>query len=238
MKRAEMPIEFHIPRRIIQIAAAAVLLSTGSAQAQFFYRPPVVAEELTPREAHYAVARYGYRPAGRVSYQDDVVVVPAVAPDGRRFRIVLDVYSGQILNSTPLASIHPQRDLKKREVRRAPQQPRERVVQRVPDQGPAIRQGVPNPETRAKVSPDTPRATPENPTVIRRQPMLPPQNQPVVRQPTPDAAPKAPPEAAVGSGTRQQPRRIDGLPPPAALDAPRSTTPEAPINSVPPAGLD
>jgi hypothetical protein len=233
-----MPTAIRFARRIIQLAAAAVLLSAGSAQAQFFYRPPVVMEELTPREAYHAVARYGYRPAGPVSYQDDVVVVPALAPDGRRFRLVLDVYSGQILNRTALAAIQPQRELRKREVRRAPDQPRERVVQRAPDQGPAIRQSVPTPETRTRATPDAPRATPENPTVIRRQPMLPPQNQPAARQPRPDAAPAAPPEAAVGSGTRQQPRRIEGLPPPAALDSPRSTTPEAPINSVPPAGLD
>jgi hypothetical protein len=232
-----MPIQVRMLRRTLQFAGAALVMSVGAAQAQFFYRPPVVDEELSPREVHFAIARYGFRPAGQMSYQDDVVIVPALAPDGRRFRLVLDVYSGQMINRTPMAALHPNRELRKREARRAPEGPQERVVQRAPDQGPAIRQGVPNPETRAKASPDGPRATPDNPTVIRRQPLLPPQNQPVVRQPQPNAVPRTPPEAGVGSGTRQQPRRIDGIPPPAALDSPRSA-PEAPINSVPPAALE
>jgi hypothetical protein len=60
-------------------------------------------------------------------------------------------------------------------------------------------------------------------------------------QPEKPVEPPKLPEASIGSGTRDQPRRID-ITPPAPLDAPveapktRPATP--PLNSVPPVGLE
>jgi hypothetical protein len=207
-------------------AGGLLFVSTGMAQAQWFipprYYPPVVLDEVTPREVHGLVRRQGYHDPSSPVYRDDVVIVSALDPSGRRVRLVLDVYSGRIIDRQA-----------------APQGPRERVVQRVPDQGPTIKRTVPEPAERRAV-------TPERPTTIRREPMLPPQvttpAPPRSRtvQPEKPVAPPRPPEAAVGSGTREAPRRIDMVPP-AELDAPpaRPAAPAGPpINSVPPAGLE
>jgi hypothetical protein len=211
-------------------ASALWLAGTGLAQAQWFpsaYRPPVVMDELTPREAVSIVIRQGYRSPSRPVYQDDVVLVSAIDPSGRRMRLVLDVYSGRIVDRL---AVTPPRPIP---------QPREQVVQRVPDQGPVIRRSVPEQTEKT-------RATPERPTTIRREPMLPPQvsapstPRAKITAPEKPAAAAQPPQAAVGSGTKETPRRIDMLPP-AELDAPPAA-PKAPsgppINSVPPAGLE
>jgi hypothetical protein len=215
--------------RAVMAAAALIAMSAGAAQAQWFaprtYYPPVVLDELTPREIHGRVLRQGYNNPSRPVYRDDVVLVTAVEPSGRRVRLVLDVYTGRIVDRQAVAQPRP----------------RDQVVQRVPDQGPTIRRTVPEPAERSAV-------TPERPTVIRREPMLPPQATtpapPRGRNAEPEkpaaAAPKPPESAAVGSGTRTAPRRIE-MTPPAELDAPpaRSVAPSGPpINSVPPAGLE
>lgn len=208
-------------------AGGLLFVSTGIAQAQWFmpprYYPPVVMDEVTPREVHGLVRRQGYRNPSSPVYRDDVVIVSAQDPSGRRVRLVLDVYSGRIIDRQA-----------------SPQSPRERVVQRVPDQGPAIKRAVPDPTERSS-------ATPERPTTIRREPMLPPQvttpappRSRIVQPEKPVSPPQRPPEAAVGSGTREAPRRIDMVPP-AELDAPpaRPVAPAGPpINSVPPAGFE
>jgi resuscitation-promoting factor RpfA len=211
------------------LAAGVLLIVSTSAQAQWFtpprYYPPVVLDELTPREIHGSLLRQGFNNPSRPVYRDEVVIVSARDRSGRHVRLVLDVYTGRIVGSRALAP---------------PPRPREQVVQRVPDQGPAIRRTVPEPTERSAV-------TPERPTTIRREPMLPPQaappapprNRVVQPENQPTAAPR-PPEAAAGSGTRNAPRRID-ITPPAELDAPpaRPVAPTGPpINSVPPAGLE
>jgi resuscitation-promoting factor RpfA len=210
------------------LAAGAVLfVSTGIAQAQWFmpprYYPPVVMDEVTPREVHGLVRRQGYSKPSNPVYRDDVVIVSALDPSGRRVRLVLDVYSGRIIDRKAL-----------------PQQPREQVVQRVSDQGPTIKRTAPEPTERSSV-------TPERPTTIRREPMLPPQvttpappRSKVVQPEKAVTPPPRPPEAAIGSGTREAPRRIEMIPP-AELDAPpaRPLPPAGPaINSVPPAALE
>jgi hypothetical protein len=215
--------------RAVMVAGALVAASAGAAQAQWFaprtYYPPVVLDELTPREIHGRVLRQGYNNPSRPIYRDDVVLVTAVEPSGRRVRLVLDVYTGRIVDRQVVAQPRP----------------REQVVQRVPDQGTAIRRTVPEPTERSSV-------TPERPTIIRREPLLPPQTTtptaPRGRIAAPEkpaeAAPKPPDTAAVGSGTRTIPRRIE-MTPPAELDAPpiRPVVPSGPpINSVPPASLE
>ncbi len=214
--------------RVLMAAGAVLCVSTGWAQAQWFaprhYYPPVVMDELTPREIHGRIARQGYSQASRPVYRDDVVIVSAVDPSGRRVRLVVDVYSGRIVNSQALPTPRP----------------REQVVQRVPDQGPTIRRTAPEPTERTTVSP-------ERPTIIRREPLLPPQTttpappRGQITQPVrPPAAAPQPPEATVGTGTRETPRRIE-MTPPAELDAPplRPVAPAGPaINSVPPAALE
>ncbi len=214
--------------RAALVAGAFLTLSVGVAQAQWFaprtFYPPVVLDELTPREIHGRVQREGYSSPSRPVYRDDVVLVTAVEPSGRRVRLVLDVYTGRIVDRQAV----PQ------------PRPREQVVQRVPDQGPTIRRTVPEPTERSAV-------TPERPTIIRREPLLPPQppsaSPPRGRVAVPEkpaVETPRPPEAAVGSGTRTTPRRIE-MTPPAELDAPpvRQPVPSGPpINSVPPAGLE
>jgi hypothetical protein len=233
--------------RAVFAAGALLLGSTGLAQAQWFgfgyhrgyhggdfwqpniyrpniYRPPVVMDELTPREVVNSLRARGFRDISRPVYQDDVAIVRAVNPSGRPVRLVIDIYSGRIVD---------------RQAAPQPQPQRPQVVQRVPDQGPTIRRTVPD-------STEKTRATPERPTTIKREPMLPPQTTTPsppknrVVQPEKPQQPAKPPEASVGSGTKAQPRRIDMVPP-AELDAPPEK-PRAPvgppINSVPPAALE
>jgi hypothetical protein len=230
---------------LLKRSAARSLLLTGltiafignatmDAQAQWFaYRPPVIMDEMTPREVVYSVRRQGFSNPSHPQYRDDFVVLTATEPGGRRVRLMVDVYSGRIVDSRPLAHRSVQE-------RREPARPREQVVQRAPDQGATIRRNVPDSEQKA-------RATPERPSVIRREPLLPPQANPaqqrqpqILRNQNNLPVQKAPPEASVGSGTKTDPRRIDMVPPAALEDVPKAAkpAPSAPINSVPPAALE
>lgn len=212
--------------RLALTAGVLVLSSVGGAQAQWFaprtYQPPVVLEELTPREVLGRVRSLGYSSPSKPDYRDDVVIVSATDPAGQRFRLVLDVFSGRVIDRTV-----------------APQ-PRQSVVQRAPDQGATIRSLVPEQAERT-------RAAPEKPQTIPREPVKPPQSAKpalpktnIVPPEKPVEAPK-PPEASVGTGTRDQPRRID-ITPPAPLDAPveapKTQPAKPPINAVPPVGLE
>jgi hypothetical protein len=232
--------------RVGLAAGALVLASAGVAQAQWFglhygprydydetysywrpyrQRPPVVLDEMRPGEIVSALQARGFTRVSRPVYADDVAVVRAVNPNGRPVRLTIDIYSGRIVDRAP------------EPVERRPQ-----VTQRAPDQGPTIRRTVPEPTAPA-------RAAPERPPEIKREPVTPraatppapPRKERIVRPERPAPAPK-PPEAAIGSGTKAQPRRIEiAPPPPAPLDAPPAPAPkapEAPINSVPPAPLE
>ncbi len=218
---------------------ALMLASAGTAQAQFFgfrydygygepysywgphYRPPVVLDELEPREIVTALERRGFSSISRPVYRDDVAFVRAVNPAGRPVRLTIDIFSGRILD---------------REIDREERRPQ--VVQRLPGQGPAIREAVPETRTPARAAPETPPETKREPVVPRQAtPPAPPRNERIVR-PEKQAPAAKPPEAAVG--TRQQPRRIE-IAPPAPLDAPAAPSPkpaEPTINSVPPAPLE
>jgi hypothetical protein len=207
---------------------------SAGAQAQWFtYRPQVIMDEMTPREVVHSVRRQGFSNPSHPQYRDDFVLLTATEPGGRRVRLVVDVYSGRIVDSRLLGHRSVQE-------RREPARPREQFVQRVPDQGATIRRNVPDSEQKT-------RATPERPSVIRREPLLPPQANPanprqqqLLKNQNAPAAPKAPAEATVGSGTKNQPRRIDMVPPAALEDVPKAAAPApgAPINSVPPAALE
>ena len=213
----------------VVLATGALSLSTVSAQAQWFghpYRPPVVYDELTPREMAFAVVRQGYRSPSQIAYRGDFAAVNAIDADGRPVRLALDIYSGRIVNSTYLTQSPPK-----------PRQKREQIVQRVPDQGAVIRNTVPDASTKT-------RATSERPSIIKREPLLPPQGPVIPKKqlvtPEKPAQPAQPPQATVGSGTKNTPRRIE-FGPPAELDAPplpQKLPTEAPINSVPPAALE
>ncbi len=185
-----------------------------------FLRPPVMAEELTPGEVAAVVRGHGFRDASRPRFEDDVALVTATDRNGNRLRLSIDLYSGRIVEAEPL---RPQR---------------ERLVQRAPDQGAAVRRGVPETREDVRAAPDRP------PTTVRREPMLPPQPQREAKPPraTPPPRPAQPPTAGVAPGTKIQPRRIE-ITPPAALDdvkrPPAAAAPTGPpINSVPPAALE
>jgi hypothetical protein len=232
-------------RRLSQLvpaaALAAGLFTVGAptaAEAQFFYhsyhrpfqfylnygRPhhqTPLAEELTPREIVISVSRYGFRDISRPSYADDVAIVTATARDGRRMKLEVDIFSGRIVDTFPI------------------RQERRQLAQRAPDQGAAVRRGVPEQRRDVRGAPE-PGARP--PTTVRREPLLPPQ--PQQSRPAPRTEPRPQPPVAVQQptpGTRTEPRRID-ITPPAALDDVRPPAPAAPsgppINSVPPAGLE
>jgi hypothetical protein len=237
-----------LTRVLSQLAPAAVLatglLAVGAptaAQAQFFYhsfqrpfqfylnygRPHhhgmPLAEELTPREIMHAVSRYGFRDISRPSYGDDVAIVTATARDGRRLRLEVDVFSGRIVDTFPL------------------RQDRRQLAQRAPDQGAAVRRGVPEQRRDVRTAPETAPAS-RPPTTVRREPLLPPQ--PQQTRPAPGTEPRPQPPVArqqPAPGAPAGPRRID-ITPPAALDEARPPLPAAPsgppINSVPPAGLE
>jgi hypothetical protein len=219
------------------LAAAGGLLalaSPGPAQAQFFfglpfyrqhyYQPPVVMDELTPREVIATVREYGFRDATRPVFRDDVAQLLATDREGRRLRLTVDLYSGRIVNAVPA---------------------RQQLAQRAPDQGAAVRRAVPDVKRDARAVPDRP------PTTVRREPMLPPQPDTIrPRQAKPPKAQPAPqpptarapaPVSPVVPGTPARPRRIDIVPPatlddvkPQAVPAPSGP----PINSVPVAPLE
>jgi hypothetical protein len=230
----------HDFRKVMSAALAAVagtLLSAAApapAAAQFFYdapyhrphffrpffgpqlhRPPVIAEELTPGEVAAVVRDHGFRDASRPRFEDDVALVTATDRNGNRLRLSIDLYSGRIVETEP---VRPQR---------------ERQVQRAPDQGGAVRRGVPETREDVRAAPDRP------PTTVRREPMLPPQPQ---QEAKPPPRPAQPPTAGVAPGTKAQPRRIEITPPAALDDVKRPPAPAAPagppINSVPPAALE
>jgi hypothetical protein len=215
---------------LMLFAMAGIAGASSAAQAQFFgyrsyYQPPVVLEELTPREVFRIVRSQGFRDPSRLTYRDDVVLVTAAAPSGRTVRLVLDVYSGRIIDATTV----PQQRVE-------PPKQRPQLTQRAPDQGPAIRRTVPDSEQRV-------REAPEPAPSIKREPPLPRPAQPsqIEKQRSGPPQPQAqPPQAGgVGSGTRTAPRRIDVVPP-VDLDAtpvaPRPPSPPAPM--VPPAALE
>ncbi len=189
-------------------AGALMLTSAGSAQAQFFgfrydggygepysywgrhYRPPVVLDELEPREIVSALEARGFSSISRPVYREDVAIVRAVNPAGRPVRLTIDIFSGRILDreSTGAASGEERR----------PQ-----VVQRVPGQGPAVRETVPETRTPARAAPERRRRRSASRLCQgRRTPPSPPRAERIVRPERPPPAAK-PPEAAVG--TRQQP---------------------------------
>jgi hypothetical protein len=224
------------------LTIAFVGISSIGAQAQWFtYRPPVIMDEMTPREVVHSVRRQGFINPSLPQYRDDFVVLTATEPGGRRVRLMMDVYSGRIVERRSLGhrSVQEQREPSQAQ---DPRRQRDQVVQRVPDQGAAIKRSVPESEQRT-------RATPERPSVIRREPLLPPQANPSQAAPGMLRSPKnqetpvpqaAPPQAAVGTGTKTEPRRIDMVPPAALDDVPAAPkrAPGAPINNVPPAALE
>jgi hypothetical protein len=160
----------------------------------------------------------------------------------------------------PREAARPPRDLPPREVapERAPRPaPPVAVAPRAPGGAGTIERSMPPRLEGPAALPPAVRPAPrqeqrqEQPTTPRtvRPPAAPPPaaNQPAQRptapsaQRTAPAAPSAvtPPQAPVGSGTREAPRRIE-ITPPAPLDEARPGRPadNAPINSVPPATLD
>jgi len=210
------------------LAVAPLVVIDSAAQAQWLgygpygrYAPPVVMEEMSPRELAQVVRAQGFGKPSQPVYHDEVAIVTASTSDGRRVRLTIDAFSGQILGSTLLAPARPR-----------PQREHPTVVQRVPDQGAAIRRSVPDQDKRV-------RATPEKPTIVRRQPMLPaPQTSPGVQtlpgakstptEQTPalkeqqSTAPAAGSGNTVGSGTKTSPRKIEMVPP-AELDSSQKT---------------
>lgn len=241
--------------------AAAVLAVSGAASAQWYGRPfifqnpPVIVEEdnLSSREIAAIVRRLGYRDVARPRFTGDEYVVDATTRAGTRVRLVLDAFTGHMIDSYLAPEAAPRRVVRTEEPRPRAPVPTARPV--LPPSDAESPQVAPRPPRAS----ETPRATPSNPTVVRREPLLPPQASPppaVTPAPAPRPAPQArparpapeqptarapaPAPAGVGTGTRQQPRVIPGAPPPPAIldDAERARRDEAPLNSVPPVGLD
>jgi hypothetical protein len=211
----------------LTMLAATSLPSAAEAQwygyRQGFFPPPpplpVEPDEMSPRELTHAVRSQGFRRPSRPVYYDEVAVLNAIHPDGRPMRVTLDVYSGQIVNLTPLA----QRSVAERPISRPrpviretlqqrdiePRSPKTRTVERSPDMRPPARREPPSTERKTG-------ATPAQPTIVRRAPMLPPQE---TKAPNSGTSTAAGAGSNVGAGTRATPRQIE-IVPPARSDAP------------------
>lgn len=246
--------------------AAGLLAMAGPASAQWYGRPfifqnpPVIVEEdnLSPREIAAIARRLGYRDVGRPRFTGDEYVVDATTRAGTRVRLVLDAFTGHMIDSYLAPETAPRRVVRTEEPRPPVPVPTTRPV--LPPSDAESPQVAPRPPRAS----ETPRATPSNPTVVRREPLLPPPASPQQTTPPPAVAPApaarpapqarparpeserptarapAPAPGGVGTGTRQQPRVIPGAPPPPAIldDTERARRDEAPLNSVPPVGLD
>jgi hypothetical protein len=212
----------------------AAVLAPGAAHAQWYgHRAPIftphqlapIDDELSPRELVQAAREQGFNRLSLPVYRDDYAILNAVAPNGQAVRITLDVYSGQIVNLSPLArrqvaKVRPERH---QEVlaKKRPQ-----TVERAPDIRPSTLPPTLPPARRPNEVEKGGGATPEKPTIVRRAPLLPPQpgNPPVAgkprqapEKPVTSQAPANP--GSVGTGTRDVPRKIE-LAPPAISDAP------------------
>lgn len=246
------------------LATLMTLASPAAAQwygrPLFYSSPPVIVEEdnLSAREIAAIVRRMGYSDVSRPRFAGDEFLVDATTRAGTRVRLVLDAFTGHLIDSYLAPEAAPRRVARIEE-------PRRRVVPAEPQRSPPAGEGEsPQLAPRPPQAVAPPRATPSAPTVVRREPLLPPQAPiqtappatvipPVQRREIPQAQPQRPqprqpsaqapagsPPAGVGTGTRQQPRLIPGAPPPPAVldDAERSRRDDAPLNSVPPVGME
>jgi hypothetical protein len=216
------------------LSMLAVTSMIGAAQAQWygyrqgFFSPPpplpVEPDEMSPHELTHAVRSQGFRRPSRPVYHDEVAVLNAIHPNGQPVRVTLDVYSGQIVNLTPLAQRPVPRSrpviretLQQRDVE--PRRPKTRTVERSPEMRPPARRETPSVERKEgeRKNGATPNAaTPAQPTIVRRAPMLPPQDTKAPNNGTSTAAGAG---SNVGAGTRAAPRQIE-ITPPARSDAP------------------
>jgi hypothetical protein len=216
------------------LAMVAITSVTVAAEAQWygyrqgFFPPPpplpVEPDEMSPRELTHAAREQGFRRPSRPIYRDEVAVLHAIHPNGQPVRVTLDVYSGQVVNVTPLA----QRPVAERPVQRSrpvfretlqqrdvePRRPKTRTVERSPDMRPPARRETTSPDRKEIERKTT--ATPAQPTIVRRAPMLPPQETKAPNNGTSTAAGAG---SNVGAGTRSAPRQIE-IAPPAKSDAP------------------
>jgi hypothetical protein len=199
-------------RRLIVIVGLMTGAMLVPAQAQFWgHSPPVFDfddDELSPRELSRMALAQGFRLVSRPRYGDEYAVATAQDRSGRTFQVTLDIFSGQVLNARALAAA-PRPPTRAERVPERPNPRREAAV-------PPLRSAPRSVEPQKPVQ-SGPKATPDRPTVIRREPLLP--SPPAAR-----ATPQTPSATApVGSGTQTQPRRIEIVPP--SGNSPSGSTP-------------
>lgn len=206
-------------RRLIVVVGLMTGAMLAPAQAQFWGHPPPVFDfdddELSPRELSRMALAQGFRLVSRPRYSDEYAVATAQDRSGRSFQVTLDIFSGQILNARALAAA-PRPPTRVERVPERPNPQREAAAPRTPS--------VPRAAEPPKPSVSGPKATPDRPTVIRREPLLPNPAAPSAKA-TPGAPTASGPAASgpVGSGTREQPRRIELVPP--SGNSPSGSTP-------------
>lgn len=85
-------------------AAAAFVLASGVALAQGYYAPEIYDEPLSPREVVLAVCAEGFAQISRPRLTRGFYVVEGTDVNGWRMRLLVDAYSGAIVDARPLRS--------------------------------------------------------------------------------------------------------------------------------------
>jgi len=85
-------------------AAAALTLASGVALAQGYYAPEIYDEPLSPREVVRSVRSEGFAQISRPRLTRGFYVVEGTDVNGWRMRLLVDAYSGAIVDARPLRS--------------------------------------------------------------------------------------------------------------------------------------
>lgn len=85
-------------------AVAALTLASGVALAQGYYAPEIYDEPLSPREVVRSVRSEGFAQISRPRLTRGFYVVEGTDVNGWRMRLLVDAYSGAIVDARPLRS--------------------------------------------------------------------------------------------------------------------------------------
>ena len=228
------------------IAAAAMAFCAAPAQAQFFgfwgarsfSFPPPGADAVHPSELPGIVADEGMRMVGQPYRNGQVFVVDAVDRRGWRHRLIIDAFSGDIVQSFGAGQAG------------APPLPERRAVARIAPPEPYVIPGEGILPSEAPLAAPKPRASVKPPALARApvetRPLAPPETKAVVPQPPESAAsPVKPvkkpsvvartPAEMPPTAKKTVPQMLPGYAPPAAAGPPPKVAPEpAPVAAVPP----
>ncbi|MDB5640753.1 MAG: hypothetical protein JWN07_70 [Hyphomicrobiales bacterium] len=227
---------------------AGAIAAPGVAQAQFFFdtwggrfdvplddgygggydRPYREAAPISRREIASMLARRGYQVNPSIARSNDVYLVEAVDPGGRRVRLAIDAYDGSILRRS--AAAPAPRALSRREDEPWTDDdgfgpPRAEPPRVIPGVGPAQRKPAqPKKPATARVEPKAPVAKPET------APAAPPAA-PASARPAPTAAEQRPPAPPATASVEPAPAAGPRVIP--LYKTPGETAPDKPADGAP-----